>query len=575
RATPHSLPSLRLHEQTRAVANVGTPWSLDAISNLNYNKWNYSMDKTKAEKILSNIQNTTIEGILIKNYINHGKSAAVFLGERDGDNFAVKIFDNELYEKFGLEIQRGRVDLELKLKNHTIENLVKIISGGDCEIQNDTYLYLIMNYIEGLNLKDYISKNTITPEFLVKVGKTLLKVTEDLLKNEPSLAHRDIKPENVMLSNEGEIILMDLGVLKIIGSPSYTDLGQKQFLGTLRYAAPEFLTRNEVDTIDGWRSVNLYQIGAIFHDLIMGEEIYGQVEPYSNLVIAIKEDVPKIISARFPQPVIQLARNLLIKDWKKRLEINEVSKIHGLLDESLKDTNQSIDYLKEIIETTDEIRVSLDEIKEIQRSNKEKEELRDLISNAIFAKLDHSSKRYSNSEIMKSSRKSKIFSSQAQRRDNSLVKFVIYEFVGKIEYGFSETVLIIFRVTNNENRYSKIEMLGVVQDTNPQSKLDNPENLLIEIFTNNVRSRQNTVIRFANLEMDLPLIFDGVFEQDDQEFSRLIEGYFGKIFKKAVSIMKPNIEEELKFRKAVSEGGSGRVYARSRTLKGYIFIRDF
>ena len=90
-------------------------------------------------------------------------------------------------------------------------------------------------------------------------------MTEKLL--ERSVVHRDIKPENIVVTPSGHIVLMDLGVLKLVGTRSFTDDEHKQFVGTLRNAPPEFLFWDEHDTVDGWRAVNFYQIGAILHDL--------------------------------------------------------------------------------------------------------------------------------------------------------------------------------------------------------------------------------------------------------------------------------------------------------------------
>jgi serine/threonine protein kinase len=232
------------------------------------------MDEIKARQLLGQLKGINIEGIIIDSLIDNGKSAAVFLGKKDKIQYAVKVFDNEIVERFGDDIQQQRQNLELSLKNHNINNLVKIIGGGRISIKEIEHFYLIMEYINGTNLKKYIKINTISPDFVIKVINILVDVSENLLKHDPPLAHRDIKPENIMISENQDVILMDMGVLKIIGDPSMSDVGRKQFLGTLRYAPPEFLTREENNTIEGWRAVNIYQIGAVLHDLITKRELF-------------------------------------------------------------------------------------------------------------------------------------------------------------------------------------------------------------------------------------------------------------------------------------------------------------
>ena len=154
-----------------------------------------------------------------------------------------------------------------------------------------------MEFITGQNLKEFIQSEEYSEDFILKVLQTLVKTTEDLLQK--GIAHRDIKPENIMVDGNHDIILMDLGVLKLVGLKSFNDDEEKAFVGTLRYAPPEFLTRMEEDSLNGWRAVNLYQIGATLHDLVMKEELFIEKIPYSNLVIAIKDDSPKVSNAAF------------------------------------------------------------------------------------------------------------------------------------------------------------------------------------------------------------------------------------------------------------------------------------
>ena len=163
----------------------------------------------------------------------------------------------------------------------------------------------------------------------MKVLTILLDVSEKLL--ERNIAHRDIKPDNIMISAAGEITLMDLGVLKIVGNPSFTGADEKQFLGTLRYASPEFLFGTEKDSTEGWRSLNLYQIGATLHDLIMKQELFHGISPYANVVIAVKETYPKIESKEVDQGLITLTRNLLSKSWESRLAMSPPDKIREVV----------------------------------------------------------------------------------------------------------------------------------------------------------------------------------------------------------------------------------------------------
>jgi len=208
------------------------------------------MDNYKARQMENLLKGKKVGNYEIVDLLNNGKSAAVFKAKDiEGKFYAVKIFDNNLIERFGHEVQERRIEQEISLKGHTIPNLIKIIEGGKTQIEIEKYYYVIMEFIDGENLREFIESSSYNAAFLQEVVKTIFTVTETLL--ERGIVHRDIKPENIMINSKGEITLMDLGVLKLIGAKSFSDEEEKQFVGTLRYSPPEFLTRTEEDSQQG------------------------------------------------------------------------------------------------------------------------------------------------------------------------------------------------------------------------------------------------------------------------------------------------------------------------------------
>jgi serine/threonine protein kinase len=287
------------------------------------------MDEVTAKLYEDRSKGTRIEEWEIERLLDSGKSAAVFLGHSKGQEYALKIFDLETVKRYGYEVQQQRLENELLLKAHGIPNLVEILGGGEHERDGVRYFYIVMPFLEGQNLRRFIASTKYDQSFIAKVLTTLLDTSEKLLERQ--IAHRDIKPDNIMVSTAGEITLMDLGVLKIVGNPSFTDSDEKQFLGTLRYASPEFLFGTEQNTPEGWRSLNIYQIGATLHDLIVKQELFHGVSPYPNVVIAVKEQFPAIESRDVDQRLITLTRNLLNKDWKRRLATCQPDKIRQIV----------------------------------------------------------------------------------------------------------------------------------------------------------------------------------------------------------------------------------------------------
>lgn len=540
------------------------------------------MNKTKALKLLEELRDKEIDGVKINSFKDNGKSAAVFCGFKDMIPYAVKIFDNELIDNYGVEIQQKRIELELTLKNHGINNLIKIINGGSTKINDKEYLYLIMDYVEGVNLKKYIERNRIETEFLVKIINILIDTTENLLLSIPPLVHRDVKPENIMVSQKGEIILMDLGVLKIVGNPSMTDDGKKQFLGTLRYASPEFLMRKEENNEDGWRALNIYQIGAVLHDLIMGKELFGDIEPFANLVIAIKEDMPSINSDKFPPELIQMTRNMLSKNWKKRLEISSIKIIKDTLTKCLLPKDAATNCLDDITKSTINIRENLDDIEKISRSNEEKEIIKQQINENTLKLIDDCFSELGHHVTINSIEQSCEFNLMANKSDLK-INHKIYQINGKFEYGFNRPVYILIRVENDESNYGRLLLVGIILYQPCYQNLKEPNKMIDAIYKlKDNTHRQRLLYKYnqkpnsapKRYEMKFKQIFEGVIEPKDIALKESINISITSILKEAVAIMKPEVEEEVKRRKdrLVNKNKGQTVYIRLSTQSENVFI---
>lgn len=276
------------------------------------------MDQVKAEQLFERLNGQLVDGWLIKRLIDHGKSAAVFFAERDGAAAAVKIFDADLIERYGDEAQIGRIQRELALIGHTHPNVVSIFGGG-CDKDKSLY-YIIMEFVEGDNLRKCLPN--LDHSHIPRIMSQLAEAARHL--ENLGLAHRDIKPENISVSPDHEhIVLLDLGVIRPIGLSDLTDPdGIKAFIGTLQYSSPEFLLRGEETTVEGYRALTFYQMGAVLHDLIMGEPIFDAFkEPYAVMVNAVQHERPTIEAPSVDPHWINLANRCLLKKPELRLKL--------------------------------------------------------------------------------------------------------------------------------------------------------------------------------------------------------------------------------------------------------------
>lgn len=276
------------------------------------------MDDAKAAYLENELQGKLIDRWEILSLIDHGKSAAVFLASHEGKNYAVKIFDDELIKKYGDDTQLERINRELALIGKQHPHLVEIVGGGvDSITQNH---YIVMEYIPYPNLKHSLA--TVPPEDIPLYIDQLSQAARFL--EELGLVHRDIKPENIAISIEDKSLkLLDLGVMRPIKGSTLTDGGGLQhFIGTLQYSPPEFLLRQEEESIEGYRAITFYQIGAVIHDLIMRRPLFSEFEtPYPRLVNAIQNEIPEIQNEQVESWLVHLAKCCLLKDPEARLKL--------------------------------------------------------------------------------------------------------------------------------------------------------------------------------------------------------------------------------------------------------------
>jgi hypothetical protein len=276
------------------------------------------LDGVKAKEWEAKLRGQSIEGWVVQSLIDHGKSAAVFKATGPSGHAALKIFDDDLIQRYGDKVQLERIHRELDLIGKHHPNMVSILGGGFHEESKNHYI--VMEYLDGLSL----SKCLVTvPETNVpSLVEQLVSACEFLEASK--LAHRDIKPANiVVLDDFSRLVLLDFGVLKPVGEVGLTDVNeQRLFVGTLQYSSPEFLLRDEDDTEQGWRALAIYQVGAILHDLIMRRPIFAEfVNPYAALVNAVQHEQPTVASETVPSYLVDACRMALVKDPAKRLSL--------------------------------------------------------------------------------------------------------------------------------------------------------------------------------------------------------------------------------------------------------------
>ena len=277
------------------------------------------MYEQRALDLLHQLRGRSVGGWRIQELIRHGKSAAVFRANKSQHIAALKIFDPELVARYGELTQLTRILTELTLRGLRHRHLVQIYDGGQCPATN--HLFLVMQHVTGQPLSTLLT--TFPRARIPALLQQIASATRFLEDN--GLAHRDIKPDNIVVdATTDHATLLDLGVLRAISSQSNATDGDDvpHFVGTLQYSPPEFLLREEEDTLEGWRAVTFYQLGAVLHDLVERRPIFTEfTDPYARLVNAVQHTQPTFQATDVPD-LVHLAQNCLVKSPTSRRKMS-------------------------------------------------------------------------------------------------------------------------------------------------------------------------------------------------------------------------------------------------------------
>lgn len=127
--------------------------------------------------------------------------------------------------------------------------------------------YLMMEYIQGQTLEEYIQKSPggyLSEEKVVEIGEKLVHILEQLHRGNQRVIFRDVKPANIMITPDGRLYLIDFGIARFFTPGQKKDTTP---LGTPGYAPPEQYGRAQTD-----ESADIYSLGMTLQTLLTGRD---------------------------------------------------------------------------------------------------------------------------------------------------------------------------------------------------------------------------------------------------------------------------------------------------------------
>lgn len=190
-----------------------------------------------------------------------------------------------------------------------------IVQVYDFNNDDGTY-YMVLEFIAGETLQDRMKR-------LVDNGRQLS--LEDTLKfmlnisdaigyaHQRGMVHRDIKPANIMLDVHGQAILMDFGIVKIMGGESHTTTGA--LVGTARYMSPEIIRGASADN-----RADIYSLGVTFFEMLSGRPPFVADSAMTLMMMHLNDPVPDVrdFRADVPDEIKHILETCLEKDRDNR-----------------------------------------------------------------------------------------------------------------------------------------------------------------------------------------------------------------------------------------------------------------
>ncbi|MFN0059674.1 MAG: serine/threonine-protein kinase [Planctomycetota bacterium] len=142
-----------------------------------------------------------------------------------------------------------------------------IVSVFDQGVHHENY-YLVMEFVDGVSLRDVISDHRMTPKEALQLVPDLCGALE--YAHSKNIVHRDIKPENILLSKEGVPMIADFGLVRIIGDASREEsriTKTQVVMGTVDYMAPE----QREGRLDIDHRADIYSLGVVLYEMLTGE----------------------------------------------------------------------------------------------------------------------------------------------------------------------------------------------------------------------------------------------------------------------------------------------------------------
>lgn len=172
--------------------------------------------------------------------------------------------------------------------------------------------YLVMEYVQGMNLKEYIKKEfPFSLDRIIEIMQQILKAVDDA--HQHGIIHRDLKPQNILLDQKGNVKITDFGIALAVSQSTMTKTNT--VMGSVHYISPE-QARGSIVT----KQTDIYSLGIILFEMLTGHVPYRGENAVSIIMKHYNEAMPSVRqeNSQIPQPLENVVLHATAKDLQDR-----------------------------------------------------------------------------------------------------------------------------------------------------------------------------------------------------------------------------------------------------------------
>ncbi|MDA8018093.1 MAG: serine/threonine-protein kinase [Thermoanaerobaculia bacterium] len=255
-----------------------------------------SVDAVRAAKLLDSEQTLlgerTVGPYRLLRTLGEGGMGTVFLAERIQGGFeqhvALKLVKKGMDSEAIVERFRQERQILAQLQH---PGITRLLDGG---LSDDGRPFFAMEFVDGKSILDYSLQNQLGVDARVELFLQVCDAVQ--LAHRNLVIHRDLKPSNILVTQTGDVKLVDFGIAKVLDPIGKTGAGRLTELGlralTPEYASPEQIRGEAVTTAS-----DVYGLGVVLFELLTGQLPYeGDLTTPAEIIRAVSEKEPRVAS---------------------------------------------------------------------------------------------------------------------------------------------------------------------------------------------------------------------------------------------------------------------------------------